>query len=90
MAAVGAAEDVVLPGAQVDEAGRAVGWRLRGSTRRYFGGGPGCRRRPVLGQLGRPHSDLERGLVDGSQVFFGASVHVTVRERTPPPHVTGH
>lgn len=90
MAVVGAAEDVVLPGAQVDEAGRVVGWRLRGMMRRYLGGGPGCLRRPVLGQLCRPHSDLERGFVDGSQVFFGANVHVTVRERTPPPHVTGH
>lgn len=90
MAAVGAAEDVMLPGAQVDEAGRVVGGRLRGTMRRYLGGGPGWRRSPVLGQLCRPHSDLERGLADGSQVFWGASMHVTVRERTPPPHVTGH
>lgn len=56
----------------------------------YFGGGPGRLRRPELGQLCRPHSDLERGLLDRSQVLFGARAHVILRERTPPPHVTGH
>lgn len=90
MAVVGAAEDVVLLGAQVDEAGRVVGLLLGGMMRRYLGGGPGFLRRLEFGQLCRPHSDLERGLVDRSHVFFGASAHVTVRERTPPPHVTGH
>lgn len=58
--------------------------------RRYLGGGPGRLRRPELGQLCRAHSDLDRGLVVRSQVFLGATAHVTLRERTPPPHVTGH
>lgn len=58
--------------------------------RRYLGGGPGHLRRLELGQLCRAHRDRDRGLVERSQVFFGASAHVTVRERTPPPHVTGH
>lgn len=88
MAAVGAAVVVVLVGAQVP--GCSVGWLLGGKTRRYLGGGPGRLRRPELGQLCRPHSDLDRGLVERSQVFLGARAHVTVRERTPPPHVTGH
>lgn len=86
--AVGVAENVALVGAQV--AGRLVGWLLGGWMRRYFGGGPGRLRRLVLGQLWRAHSDLDRGLVDRSQVFLGATAHVTIRERTPPPHVTGH
>ncbi len=57
--------------------------------RRYLGGGPGRLRRLELGQLCRAHSDLDRGLVERSH-FLDASVHVTVRERTLPPHVTGH
>lgn len=58
--------------------------------RRYLGGGPGRLRRPEFGQLCSAQSDLDRGLVVRSQVFLGARAHVTVRERTPPPHVTGH
>lgn len=57
--------------------------------RRYLGGGPGRLRRLELGQLCRAHSDLDRGLVERSH-FLDASAHMTVRERTPPPHVTGH
>ena len=85
---MGAGELVVLVGAQV--AGRLGGWLLGGGMRRYFGGGPGRLRRLVLGQLWRAHSDLDRGLVERSQVFLGATAQVTMRERTPPPHVTGH
>lgn len=58
--------------------------------RRYLRLGPGRLRRLELGQLCRAHSDLDRGLVERSQVFLGATAHVTVRERTAPPHVTGH
>lgn len=58
--------------------------------RRYLGGGPGRLRRLELGQLCRAHSDLDLGLVVRSQVFLDGSAHVTARERTPPPHVTGH
>lgn len=90
IAAVGAAEDVVIMGAQVGETGCWAGWLLGGKMWRYLGGGPGRRRRLELGQLCRAHSDLDQGLVERSQVFLGANVHVTVRERTPPPHVTGH
>lgn len=57
---------------------------------RYLGAGPGRLRRLELGQLCRAHSDLDRGLDETSQVFLGVSAHVTVRERTLPPHVTGH
>ena len=92
IAAVGVAVAVVLVGAQVDvDVGCfLVGWLFGGKTRRYLGGGPGRLRRPELGQLCRAHSDLDRGLVERSQVFLGATAHVTVRERTLPPHVTGH
>lgn len=81
---------VVFMGAQVVVPGCLVGWLLGGLMRRYLGGGPGLLRRPELGQLCRAHSDLVRGLVERSQVFLGATVQVTVRERTLPPHVTGH
>lgn len=87
---VGPAVVVVFMGAQVVVLGCLVGWLLGGLMRRYLGGGPGLLRRPELGQLCRAHSDLVRGLVERSQVFLGANVQVTVRERTPPPHVTGH
>lgn len=90
VAVVGAVMAVVLVGAQVVVPGCLLGWLLGGWMRRYIGGGPGRLRRPELGQLCRAHSDLDRGLVERSQVFMGASPHVTVRERTPPPHVTGH
>lgn len=90
IAAVGVAVAVVLAGVQVGAPGCLVGWLLGGVMRRYLGGGPGRLRRLELGQLCRAHSDLDRGLVERSQVFLGASAHVTVRERTPPPHVTGH
>lgn len=91
VAAVGAAVAVVLEGAQVGaDVGCLVGRLLGGKMRRYLGGGPGRRRRLELGQLCKAHSDLDRGLVERSQVFLGDSAHVTVRERTPPPHVTGH
>lgn len=87
-AVVGAA--VGLVGAWLGVAGLMVELLLGGKTRRYLGGGPKRLRRPELGQLCRPHRDLVRGLVEGSQGFLGASVHVTVRDRTLPPHVTGH
>lgn len=58
--------------------------------RRYLGGCPGRLWRPEFGQLWRAQSDLDRGLVDRSQVFLADTAHITVRERTPPPHVTGH
>lgn len=58
--------------------------------RRYLGGGPGRLRILELGQLCNAQSDLDRGLDVRSQVLLGARAHVTVRERTPPPHVTGH
>jgi len=61
-----------------------------GKRRRYLGGGPGRLRRLELGQLCRPHSARGRGLVAGSQGCFGNSEHVTDRDRTAPPHVTGH
>ncbi len=89
-AAVGALVVMVLAGVQVGVPGCLVGWLLGGKMRRYLGGSPGRLRRLELGQLCRAHSDLDRGLVERSQVFLGASAHVTVRERTPPPHVTGH
>lgn len=89
-AAVGAAVAVVLVGAQVDVGCFLVGLLFGGKMRRYLGGGPGRLRRLELGQLCRAHSDLDRGLVERSQVFLGVSAHVTVRERTLPPHVTGH
>ena len=86
----GAAVAVVLVGVQVDETGPLVGWLLGGKMRRYLGEGPGRLRRLEFGQLCRAHSDRVRGLVVGSQFFLGANAHMTVRERTPPPHVTGH
>lgn len=58
--------------------------------RRYLGEGPGRLRRLEFGQLCRAHSDRVRGLFSRLQVSVGANVHVTLRERTPPPHVTGH
>lgn len=85
---VGAA--VIFMGAQVGETGCWVGRLLGGKMRRYLGGDPGRLRRLELGQLWRAHRDLDRGFVERSQVFLGATAHVTMRERTPPPHVTGH
>ena len=82
---------VGLVGAQVGEAVGSSGRLFGGEMRRYLGGGPGRLRRLAFGQLCRAHSDLDRGLVVRSQVFLGARTpHVTMRERTLPPHVTGH
>lgn len=58
--------------------------------RRYLDAGPNRLRRLEFGQFCKPHSDLVLGLVEGSQAFVGASAQVTRRERTLPPHVTGH
>lgn len=88
-AAVGADVAMVLGGVQVGVGVEwLVGLLLGGYNWRYLGGGPGRLRRLELGQLCRAHSDLVRGLVERSQVFFGA--HTTERDRTLPPHVTGH
>lgn len=88
--AVGAAVVVVFTGAQAGEPRRLMGWISGGLTWRDLGTSPGRLRKLEVGQLCSAHSDLDRGLDERSQVVLGDRAHVTVRERTPPPHVTGH